>query len=92
MPVAVTVRPPPSPSAEAAAGWNVEASSLLKELTATQQEVADLLTGQQQQQAELSDMKEACSTEVRGCDKRGWGLHKLTGDGLKPQCNHNPQM
>jgi len=72
MPVSAVVAPPiVPPSSLTAAGWNIEASALVKELCATQHEVADLLSGQAEQAAELSGMKEACTTEVRVCC--GWG-------------------
>lgn len=59
----------PAP-AISAADWNVEASELVKELTATQKEVAAMLSGQQVHEQELSGMKEACCSEVRALMQR----------------------
>lgn len=43
----------------------MDASELVRELEATQKEVADMLTGQAAAEQELTGMKEACSSEVR---------------------------
>jgi hypothetical protein len=54
-----------APAGMTATDWNAEASELVRELAATQKEVAAMLTGQADQEKELSGMKEACSSEVR---------------------------
>lgn len=68
MPVTtITAGPPPAPPgalAMSAAGWNVEAAALVQQLSATQAEVAAMLTDQGTAQRELSDMKAACNSEV----------------------------
>ena len=51
--------------AKSAAEWTMDASELVRELEATQKEVADMLSGQAAQEEELAGMKEACSSEVR---------------------------
>jgi hypothetical protein len=53
-------------AAMAADAWNVEASALVQELTATQREVADMLLGQTSAQQELDSLKGACTSEVGG--------------------------
>ncbi|GBF92067.1 hypothetical protein Rsub_04414 [Raphidocelis subcapitata] len=57
-----------------AIGWNLEASELVKELTATQQEVAALLIGQAEQEQELSGLREACSSELEELEEQTWRL------------------
>ncbi|KIY98043.1 hypothetical protein MNEG_9919 [Monoraphidium neglectum] len=57
-----------------ATDWNAEASELVRELAATQKEVAAMLTGQADQEKELSGMKEACSSELAELQEETWRL------------------
>jgi hypothetical protein len=83
--------PPAGMSSAAAAGeqqrmsasdWNAEASRLVRDLEASQKEVATMLTGQAAQEQELGGMKEACDGEasaLRARARRALGARGCVG-------------